>query len=299
VDGGRDDVEKIERAEHLLPVQNRLGEGPRWNADEGLLYWVDIENSCYHRYAPATGRQEKVDVGLPVGVLAFREKGGLVMATRDGFAMWDSEAQSLTPIANPEAGKEGARFNDGGVDPAGRFWAGTMTQGGEPTSSLYRLDPNGSVQTMETGIGVSNGIGWSPDRRTMYFTDSPRYSIYTYDFDLETGSIANRRIFVQVQDADGQPDGLTVDSEGFIWSAHWGGYRVTRYDPHGKIERVVELPVGQVTSCVFGGPTLTDLYITSAWSGLIAEERASQPLAGDLFLLRTEITGLVEPKFRG
>jgi sugar lactone lactonase YvrE len=292
-------MDKVEKAEHLLPVRNRLGEGPRWNADEGRLYWVDIENHLFYRFDPITGNRERFDVGLPVGVLAFREKGGLVLATRDGFAMWDLAAQSLTPIADPEAGKKDARFNDGGVDPAGRFWAGTMTADGSATSSLYRLDPDGSVHTMETGIGISNGIGWSADRQKMYFTDSPRYVIYAYDFDVSSGSISNRRTFVQVPQADGQPDGLTVDSEGFVWSAHWGGYRVTRYDPQGHIERVVELPVGQVTSCVFGGPDLTDLYITSAWSGLTDDERGHQPLAGDLFLLKTDIQGQEEPKFRG
>jgi len=263
------------------------------------LYWVDIESDCYYRYDPATGELERVDVGLPVGVLAFREKGGLVMATRDGFAMWDPDAQALTPIADPEAGKTHARFNDGGVDPAGRFWAGTLTEDGQATSSLYRLDPDGSVHAWETGVMVSNGIGWSPDRRTMYYTDSPRYTIYAYDFDVPSGSVTNRRVFVTVPKTDGQPDGLTVDSQGFIWSAHWDGYRVTRYDPQGKIERVVQLPVARVTSCVFGGPALSDLYITSAWSRLTDEQRAGQPLAGDLFLLQTEITGRLEPKFRG
>ena len=292
-------MEKVEKAEHLLPVQNRLGEGPRWNADEGRLYWVDIESNCYYRYDPATGQQERIGVGLPVGVLAFREKGGLVLATRDGFAMWDPEAQSLTFIANPEEGKTEARFNDGGVDPGGRFWAGTLTEDGQATSSLYRLDPNGLVHTMETGIYVSNGIGWSPDGRVMYYTDSPRRHIYAYDFNVKSGSIANRRIFVQVPDTDGQPDGLTVDSQGYVWSAHWDGYRVTRYDPRGKIERVVELPVARVTSCVFGGPDLSDLYITSAWTRLSAEQRANQPLAGDLFWLRTDVKGLPEAKFRG
>ncbi len=134
---------------------------------------------------------------------------------------------------------------------------------------------------------------------TMYFTDTPRGLIYAYAYDVRSGSISQRRIFVQVPEQDGQPDGLTVDSEGYVWSAHWGGYCVTRYDPNGQIERVVQLPVAQVTSCVFGSPELTDLYITSAWSGLNKAQRAAQPLAGDLFVLRTDITGREEPRFGG
>jgi sugar lactone lactonase YvrE len=288
----------VHTAEHLLPVQNRLGEGPRWNAGEGRLYWVSIEEDTFYRYDPASGRQEQFDVGQPVSVLAFREKGGLIMGTRDGFATWDFAAQALTIIASPEAGKEGARFNDGAVDPAGRFWAGTMTHTGA-TSSLYRLDPDGAVHTMEKGLAISNGIGWSLDGRTMYLTDSPRYVIYAYDFDLQSGSISNKRVFVQNSESEGQPDGLTVDSEGYIWSPHWGGYSVLRYDPSGQLERKVELPVSQVTACAFGGPDLTDLYITSAWSDLSPEQRAREPLAGDLFVLRTDIRGREEPAFRG
>jgi sugar lactone lactonase YvrE len=289
---------KVEKAEHFLPAQNRLGEGPRWNAEEGRLYWVNIEEDLFYRLDLASGKLESFDAGQPVTVLAFREKGGLILGTRDGFATWDFAAESLNIIASPEAGKEGARFNDGAVDSAGRFWAGTMTHTGA-TSSLYRLDPDGSVHTMEIGLGISNGIGWSLDGRTMYLTDSPCYMIYAYDFDPVSGSISNRRVFVQNLETEGQPDGLTVDSEGYIWSAHWGGYSVLRYDPSGRLERKIELPVSQVTACVFGGPNLTDLYITSAWSDLTSEQRAAEPLAGDLFLLRTDIKGREEPKFRG
>jgi sugar lactone lactonase YvrE len=290
---------RVEKAEHWLGVQNRLGEGPRWNVEEGRLYWVDIEAGCYYTYDPVKGEAERFEVGVTVGALAFRERGGLVMATGAGFAMWDPEGEMLTPVADPEAGKEGARFNDGGVDPQGRFWAGTLTEDGKATSSLYRLDPDGSVHVMETGIGIANGIGWSPDGRTMYFTDTPTMCIFAYDFDGAKGEIAKKRVFVQVPDGEGAPDGLTVDSEGGVWSAHWGGYRVTRYDPAGKVERVVEVPVAHVTSCAFGGAGLNELHITSAWKGLSADERASQPMAGDLFLLKTDVRGMAERKFRG
>jgi sugar lactone lactonase YvrE len=152
---------------------------------------------------------------------------------------------------------------------------------------------------MATGLTISNGIGWSPNGKTMYLTDTGKQVIYAYDFDPETGSIDNRRDFVRTVGEEGFPDGLTVDAEGFIWSGFYGGWRVVRYDPEGKKEREVRLPVTNVTACTFGGPDLTDLYITTAWSGLNDEQRREQPLAGDLFLLHTDVKGQPQVKFRG
>jgi sugar lactone lactonase YvrE len=293
-------VDKIDRAERLLTLGCRLGEGPRWNAVEKMLYWVDIENHHFYRLDPATGRYERFDTGLPVGVLGFRQRGGLIMATSDGFAAWDFSTQTLDFIADPEADRTepDARFNDGAVDRRGRFWAGTMTHTGA-NNSLYRLDPDMSVHTLERGLTITNGMGWSPDNRTMYLTDTNRRLIYAYAFDIESGTIANRRNFVEVPQEDGFPDGLAVDAEGFVWSAHWGGSRITRYDPEGKIERVVEVPVPQVTACAFGGPDLTDLYITTAWSGMTEAERAAHPMSGDLFALNVGIKGQAEEYFKG
>lgn len=289
----------MSEVERILGVRNRLGEGPIWNSREGALYWVDIEHNAFHRLVTATGKHDTFRADLPVCTLAFREAGGLVIATRDGFAFWDLETGELQPISDPEAGKEGThRFNDGAVDRQGRFWAGTMSPP-DATSALYRLDPDLSVHEMETGLTISNGIGWSPDNRTMYFTDTPPKIIYAYDFDPITGEIENRRPFVYTPEEDGAPDGLAVDSEGFVWSARWGGWKITRYDPDGKVESEVRLPVAQVSSCAFGGPALTELYITTAWSGLRAEARRAQPMAGDLFRLQTDVRGLPEPKFDG
>jgi len=285
------------QAEHFLSVQNQLGEGPLWHPEEELLYWVDIEGECFHRYSPETGRGDTVQLGQPVGCLAFRKSGGLVLGLRDGLAFWDQNTSDIEIIDNPEAGRLNARFNDGKVDPEGRFWAGTL--GEDDQSCLYKLDLDRSVQTMETGIKISNGIGWSTDQKIMYYTDSPLRVIYAYDFDLESGSINNRRDFVKVPPEDGFPDGLTVDSEGFIWSAHWDGWRVTRYDPDGKIERVIYLPVQRPTSCAFGGPDLDQLFITSAWTGLSETERQEQPLAGDLFLAHADVKGRKENEFLG
>jgi sugar lactone lactonase YvrE len=284
-------------ADHFLTTNNKLGEGPIWHAGEGALYWVDIESSSFHRYFLGTGEVEAFQVDQPVGFLAFRSSGGLFLGLRDGLGVWDFETGEYQIIHQPEKNRKNARFNDGKVGPGGRLWAGTL--GDDEASNLYRLGLDGSLQVMETGVKISNGLGWSPDRELMYYTDSPRRLIYKYDFDLLSGSIGNRQVLVEVPEEDGYPDGLCVDSEGFIWSAHWDGWRITRYDPTGEIERVIYLPVQRPTSCAFGGTDLNQLFITSAWTGLSESERHEQPLAGDLFAVSTIIKGQKTNFFEG
>ncbi len=285
--------------EHVLVSQNRLGEGPVWDVAEQALLWVDIESSCFCRLHPSSGAYEVIDVGVPIGVLALRDSGGLVMATKQGFAFWDRQ-HGLHLFANPQAQGSHTRFNDGAVDCRGRFWAGTMCglpQTCEtPEGNLYRLDPDGTIHVMEAGVFVSNGIGWSPDNMLMYYTDSPLHMIYVYDFDAATGAIANRRPFIHSPAESGVPDGLTVDSEGCIWSARWGGGRITRYDPGGKMMEEFRLPVQYPTSCAFGGAALDELYITSAWTALDEQKRRQQPYAGDLFRLRTGVRGQAQER---
>lgn len=283
--------------EAVLHVQNELGEGPVWNADERALYWVDIEKAQYHRFDPDAGSLETIYVGEKIGVLAFREQGGLVMATERGFATWDPATRTLSRLGDPEADKPQTLFNDGAVDRRGRFWAGTT--GDSFNNSLYRLDPDGALHRMDTGFDVCNGIGWSSDNRTMYFTDSTPAIIYAYDFDLETGAITNRRVFVDSSDQPGFPDGLTVDSEGFVWSARWDGARIDRYDPDGRLERSITVPARFPTSLTFGGDDLRTLYVTSALLEIPHERRAQHPVDGDLFRIKLDIGGLPEPKFAG
>ena len=292
----------MSRVEHVAAVNNKAGEGPIWSSQEQALYWIDIYNPCVYRFYPATGKLESLDVALPITALALRASGGMAAATRNGFAFWDPRTLEFDFIANPQADKPYIRFNDGAVDPCGRFWAGTMNEEDPEASDgcLYRLDPDGSIHRMATGFTVANGIGWSPDNRTMYFTDSLRRMILAYDYDSAAGAISNRRPFVHVPEEEGFPDGLTVDSEGFVWSAHWGVYKVRRYDPTGKVEREIMLPVQNVTSCAFGGENLDELYITSAWQSLSEEERKKQqPFAGDLFRVKVEVKGREEPGFAG
>lgn len=287
----------MDEVRHVLSLQNELGEGPLWNVAEQRLYWVDILGRRVHRLHPASQVHEVFDLGAQVCALAFRQGGGRVVATQHGFAFWDEGATSLRYIADPEAHKPTTRFNDGAVDRLGRFWAGTM---GDPfNNALYRLDADLSLRRMETGIDISNGIGWSPDNRTMYYTDSTPARIYAYDFDLASGEIANRRVFVDSSAESGVPDGLTVDSQGCIWSARWGGWRLDRYDPDGRLMRSVAMPVEFPTSVMFGGADLDVLYVTSARVDVPADWRPQRPLDGDLFCLKPGVGGLPEPLFAG
>ncbi|MFN2150563.1 MAG: SMP-30/gluconolactonase/LRE family protein, partial [Anaerolineales bacterium] len=200
---------------------------------------------------------------------------------------------------DPEADQPYTRFNDGKCDRSGRFWAGTMDEGNPNTrGALYRLDPSGDCQIMQAGIGISNGLGWSPDNRIMYYTDSIKHQIYAYDFDLQSGTIRNRRVFAETPQ-EYVPDGLAVDAEGHIWSAKWDGWKVVRYAPDGSVDSEIELPVQRPTSCTFGGPELKHLYITSARDGLTAQELARQPEAGNILVLETSTHGLPEPRFGG
>jgi sugar lactone lactonase YvrE len=283
--------------EHVLASQAELGEGPVWHPEEQVLYFLDITKGRLHRFDPLSEQHDVTELGLVVGSMGVRTAGGWVMATRKGFALRGSDGQ-MTFIGDPDADEnEKVRFNDGKTDPTGRFWAGKMSD--TPTNCLYRLDPDGSIHRMESGIGVSNGLGWSPDLTIFYYTDSPAKKIYAYDYDPASGTISSRREFASVPEGGGSPDGLAVDVEGCIWSARWGGWKVMRYAPDGEILAEIAMPVELPTSCAFGGPNLDELYITSAYVAVPAERRAEQPLAGDVFRIRPGVRGLPEPKFGG
>lgn len=284
----------------VWPAQARLGEGPIWDADAGLLHWIDIKAGRLHRFEPATGNRFSADVGEEIGAVALRASGGLIAVLRSGFANLDMETGEKTPIIDPESDTAGNRFNDGAVDAAGRFWAGTMDDAEQDASgALYRLDGDGRVTRLRDGFVISNGIGWSPDGGTMYFTDSTRQRIVAYDFDPASGDIGGDRTFVQLGDGGGFPDGLTVDAEGGVWSALWDGHRLMRFTPEGELERSLPMPVPRPTSMAFGGDGLGTLYITSARIGLDEGALSAAPLSGGLFAVDTGIKGLSEHRFRG
>ena len=287
--------------EHFLSVQNEAGESPHWNAEKQALYWADIVDPHIYKYTTEDNQLQIFPVDIPVTGLGLRKSGGLILASKSGIYLADPNLSEMSLLIDPENEKPDVRFNDGLVDPQGRYWAGTLNEVDFSASdgSLYRLDSNRTLTVMDTGLKGPNGIGWSPDHQTMYVVDSFAQLIYAYDFEPESGRIANRRTFIEVPVENGMPDGLTVDSEGFIWNAHWGGWRVTRYDPHGKIEREIKLPVQNVTSCIFGGDDLSDLYITTAWFLLSEEDRKAQPFAGDIFRVRLGVLGISDPKYAG
>jgi sugar lactone lactonase YvrE len=288
----------LKAVEHILSIRCELGEGPIWHPEQEKLYWVDILANTIHTYHPDSKTHHSMVFPDHICAMGIRKKGGMVLATRKHFAFWDGASGNLEFIEEIEADKGANRFNDGAVDRLGCFWAGTISPG-EANGQLYRLNPDLTVDAMIRGVRTSNGLGWSPDNRTMYFTDSPLKTIFAYDFDPETGAISNRRPHIHTPDEPGVPDGLTVDREGCIWSARWDGYRITRYTPDGEEDRVVEMPVARPTSIAFGGPDLRELFITTAWMGYSPSRIQEEPQAGDLFSVKVDVPGFPEPVFLG
>jgi sugar lactone lactonase YvrE len=287
-------------AELVLDARAELAEGPVWDADRGRLVWVDIPGHAVHFFDPDSGEDRAVDVGRPVGAAAMRESGGMVLALSDGFGFLDERTGAVKVIAPVGEADPWARMNDGKCDPAGRFWAGTLTEPEQKGSSaLYRLDPDLRVVRVLGGVTVSNGLGWSPDRASMYYADSPTGGVDAFDYDEATGDIGNRRRLITIPPELGVPDGLTVDAEGYLWVAVYGGSCVRRYSPGGELLAMVELPASQATSCSFGGPDLKDLYITTGSEGFTPRDRAAEPHAGGIFRCRPGVSGLPADRFAG
>lgn len=290
------------QAELVLDAKAELGEGAIWHA--GKLLWIDIIHGQVHTFDPATGQDTFVTLGQMVGTVVPRARGGLMVAVQNGFASLDPATGALTIVSDPEAHIPSNRFNDGKCDPAGRFWAGTMALTGDPwteaAGTLYSLEADGRATARLGQVYISNGIAWSADARTMYFADTPKPYIEAFDFDLATGAISNRRPVIHFPDGAGSPDGMTIDADGNLWIAMWGGWKVLGYNPNtGEPVGAIELPAANVTSCAFGGPNLDELYITSAWAGLRPDERAQQPHAGSVFVARPGARGVPAFAFAG
>jgi sugar lactone lactonase YvrE len=276
-----------------LDARAQLGEGPIWDPDAGEVVWVDIVEGIVHRTNPRTGTDTTLSVGRPIGSVALRRGGGLVLATDDGFRLLDPGATETRLYAPVEADRPSTRMNDGKVDPAGRFWAGTMARDEGPgQGTLYRLDADGTATAVVSPVSISNGLDWSDDGETMYYVDTLAQSVDTFRWDAATGALSDRRVHIRFdRQADGGPDGLTIDAEGFLWVAFWDGWCVRRYAPDGSFDREIRLPAARITSMTFGGPAYEDLYITSAWKDLSPAERAAQPHAGSLFHIRPGVAG--------
>lgn len=266
---------------------------------------MDIPRNQIHRFDPAREQDKTFDVGQPVGALALRADGGLIAAVRDGFSLFEPSTRSLTLVAAVEPENQRGRMNDGRCDDAGRFWAGSVAE--DPLNppgagSLYTLGLDGRVTRALGGVSISNGMDWSPDGTLMYYIDTLKFTVDVFDFDVSAGIASNRRTLIRFPESRDPligPDGMCVDSLGFLWIAMWGGASVLRYSPEGSPTGKVHLPVTNVTSCTFGGNDLGDLYITTASLGLTPEELRTQPLAGALFSCRPGVTGREPNVFRG
>lgn len=277
-----------------------LGEGPLWNPQTFRLWWVDCDQKKLFSLNPQT--DEVVTKLLPSapGSYAFRRSGGIIMAFRNKLALYGSDGEIERIVETPMLDFAVERFNDGACDRKGRFWVGTMDpKMGRPTGSLYRIDTDLSITRMQEGITVGNGLTFSPDDKIMYHTDSRVSKIYAYDFDLAAGTISNRRIHLDFTNAEGRPDGCTIDEEGYLWVAVIELGAVVRFSPDGKEVDRIDLPITRPTSVMFGGTDLRTLYITSMKHALSQEELEQQPLAGCLLSVRTKQRGLPEPFFGG
>jgi sugar lactone lactonase YvrE len=277
-----------------------LGESALWHAEEQALYWVDILKPALHRLDMLTNQHQMWIMPLEISCIGLHSKNSLIAGLRTGFALITLPKGELSWITQPlnASERQEVMFNDGKCDRQGRFWAGTKDLlEKSPIAALYRLTSDGLCEKMADKFTVQNGPAWSPDNTTLYVCDSPLRVIYQYRFDSILGTISDRSIFATIPDHAGYPDGITVDSEGYVWNAHWDGWQVTRYAPNGKIDRVINLPVQRPTSCCFGGQDMTTLYITSARVHLSQEELKRGPKAGCVFAVETEIKGLQEPAF--
>lgn len=287
--------------EWIANIGATLGEGPAWDEKGNTLYWTDILEKRIYRYHPATAKIESFQLDQYVGAVVPRQSGGLVVAAHRGFYYFDPPSGTLHLAAAPEDQDPDLRFNDGKCDPAGRFWAGTMSMTDRKCAgALYRLDRDGSLHRMLEGVSISNGLGWSPDGTTLYYIDTPTRVIAAFDYDAETGRIGKKRIAAEIPEEEGLPDGMTVDEEGKLWVAHWGGFQVARWDPaSGKKLSSIRLPVPLVTSCVFGGDKRNELFITTARIGLSEEELKKYPLSGAVFRVTMDVTGVKTYAFGG
>lgn len=281
-------------AEPVGGVTAQLGEGPYWVPEDDCLLWVDIPRGLLHMTRVKSGETTSVDLGevsaafpaLGGGILTAGGSRLTLRATRPGEG-WAGRTVAEVPA------REGVRFNDAAVDPAGRVWVGSMHTGEtDPVGVLYRLDSGGTLTPVATGVRVSNGIGWSPDGTCMYYADSPMRRIDMFDYDQATGQVFQRRVLADLTRVEGVPDGLTVDADGCIWVAMHGGGALRRLTPAGQQDAVLPLPVSRPTSCAFGGPDMAELYVTTASVSLTERERSAQPLAGRLLRLRPGPVGL-------
>ena len=283
-------VKPGEQVELALAAQCALGESPLWDARTNELVWVDIRGEKIFWWAPGSPSARELHLGHTVSAIALRKSGGYIVATRSGFGTVDDDG-AFELVAGVETDLPQNRMNDGKCDPAGRFWAGTMSETDDPgAGSLYRLNLDRTVTKVLSDVTISNGLGWSPDKTVMYYVDSLAHGLDALDFSLDSGAATERRRLADIPGELGLPDGIAVDEQGYIWVALHAGGAVHRYSPEGELDSRIEIPVALVTSCAFGGPDYHDLYITTA-----VDPERNEPLAGSIFSYRANVGGSPSP----
>lgn len=284
----------------VCDCRNNLGESVVWDAETSTLWWANIHEGEIWSWSPAANVPAvRTKLTERVGAIGLRRTGGLVLALASGFAFYDQDTGETSRIIDVEPELSSTRLNDGRIDPAGRFICGGMDEATpqKPISAVYALDSQRQTKALINGIHCANSICWSPDGSVFYFTDMPSRRIDAYDYDVTRGEVSNRRTFVDLGKETGLADGSTVDAEGFLWNAQWGGGKIVRYAPDGTIDREVPLPVSNPTCLCFGGEDLSTLYITSAWFGLNDSARAAEPYAGSIFAMQPGVRGIHEHRF--
>lgn len=286
------------KAELYFRTEASLGEGPLW--DSGTLYWTDIAGKTLHSKADGAGSVRDYPVGVEVGAFALWDDRRMILAAENGFACLDLDSLEIQAWVDPEASIADNRFNDGKCDPCGRFLAGTMSRGGAAgQGTLYVLDQDRAARKLYAPVTCSNGLAWSQSGTTLYYIDTGAGVVVAFDYDLEHGAVSNRRVVIEIPDGSGWPDGMTIDCDGNLWIAFWGGWGVECWSPmSGRRLARVEVPASLVTSCVFGGPAHDTLFITTARIDLNPQELAKQDAAGSIFCARPGVCGHGAVRYR-
>jgi len=286
------DTHKVELLSEAGAV---CGESPIWDPESGCVLWTDTTSRFIHSWNPAAGKASSREVDHTVRALGRAGGGALVLLCADGIHLLETDG-SLKLLCDPERGRKNMMPDDGTMDPMGRFVFNTYDTAtlDNAAGAVYSIDAKGKLLKLATGLALPNGMAFSPDGRTLYVTEMFANRILRYDYDPATGQASGRAIFADVPAADGMPDGLIVDAEGFVWSAHWAGWRITRYRPDGKVDRVIPMPFATATCLGFGGPALDDLYITTATLGLSSDDLAKSLAPGGLFVIRNAGKGIEE-----
>jgi sugar lactone lactonase YvrE len=283
-----------------------LGEGTWWDSNLQQLYWFDGFGHELYIFDPKTGGNQTFSINNKIGcVIPCRTKDTLVMCLQDGVYLFNKNSKELRCINNVESEIKNNRLNDGACDSRGTLWFGSMSMTAnqenckfEVTGSLYSLTPGGELKKHFDGVGISNGIAWNADETIMYYVDSTTQCVFSYEFNAEDRELSGKKVVIEIPRNEGVPDGMTIDTEGMLWVAHFGGGRISRWDPHAsrKLEEIL-LPVTNVTCCCFGGYDLKDMYITTATTGLTKEQLGKESLAGSLFRIKLEVQGIQQYYF--